>query len=87
MESSVNAIARDKNITEQSEVDKMAKAIEYAIASLEKKSVRTKPGTDDKSLQTGDTSNLALWIVLLFVSGVQSLTQQLSAEKIQQIIE
>ena len=29
----------------------------------------TKPGTSDKNPQTGDTSNLALWIVLLFASG------------------
>ena len=65
----VNAVVRGKNITEQSEVDKMAKAIEDAIAALEKKTASTKPGTSDKSPQTGDTSNLALWIALLFVSG------------------
>ena len=47
----------------------MAKAIEDAIATLEKKPDSTKPGTSDKSLQTGDTSNFALWITLLFVSG------------------
>ena len=29
----------------------------------------TKPGTSDKNPQTGDTSNLTLWIVLLLVSG------------------
>ena len=28
-----------------------------------------KAGTSDKSSQTGDTSNLALWIALLFISG------------------
>ena len=69
VEAAVNAVVRGKNITEQSEVDKMAKAIEDAIAALEKKSASTKPGTSDKSPQTGDTSNLALWIALLFVSG------------------
>ena len=47
----------------------MAKAIEDAIAALEKKPASTKPGTSDKSPQTGATSNLALWIALLFVSG------------------
>ena len=69
VEAAVNAVVRGKNITEQSEVDKMAKAIEDVISALEKKPASTKPGTSDKSPQNGDTSNLALWIVLLFVSG------------------
>ena len=69
VEAAVKAVVRGKNITEQSEVDKMAKAIEDAIAALEKKPASTKPGTSDKSPQTGDTSNFALWIALLFVSG------------------
>ena len=69
VEAAVNAVVRDKNITEQSQVDAMATAIEDAIAALEKKPASTKPGTSDKSPQTGDTSNLALWIVLLFASG------------------
>ena len=69
VETAVKAVVRGKNITEQSEVDKMAKTIEDAIAALEKKPASTKPGTSDKSPQTGDTSNLALWIALLFVSG------------------
>ena len=69
VETAVKAVVRGKNITEQSEVDKMAKAIEDAIAALEKKPASTKPGTSDKSPQTGDTSNHALWIALLFVSG------------------
>ena len=90
VEAAVNAVVRGKNITEQSEVDKMAKAIEDAIAALQykdadytkvdkaiakanvlkkEKPASTKLGTSDKSLKTGDTSNLALWIVLLFVSG------------------
>ena len=69
VEAAVKAVVRGKNITEQSEVDKMAKDIEDAIAALEKKPASTKPGTSDKSSQTGDTSNLALWIALLFVSG------------------
>ena len=37
VEAAVNAVARDKNITEQSEVDAMAKAIEDAIAALQYK--------------------------------------------------
>ena len=69
VETAVKSVVRGKNITEQSEVDKMAKAIEDAIAALEKKPASTKPGTSDKSPQTGDTSNLSLWIALLFVSG------------------
>ena len=69
VETAVKAVVRGKNITEQSEVDKMAKAIEDAIAALEKKPASTKPGTSDKSPQTGDSSNLVLWISLLFASG------------------
>lgn len=77
VEAAVKAVVRDKNITEQSEVDAMAKAIEDAIAALEKKPASTKekkpastkPGTSDKLPQAGDTNSLALWIALLFVSG------------------
>ena len=69
VETAVKAVVRGKNITEQSEVDKMAKAIEDAIAALEKKPASIKPGTSDNSPQTGDTSNLALWLSLLLVSG------------------
>ena len=69
VETAVKAVVRGKNITEQSEVDKMAKTIEDAIAALEKKPASTKLGTSDKSPLTGNTSNLALWISLLFASG------------------
>ena len=37
VETAINAVVRDKNITEQDEVDAMAKAIEDAMAALEKK--------------------------------------------------
>ena len=73
VEAAVKAVVRGKNITEQSEVDKMAKAIEDAIAALEKKPASIKPGTSVKSPQTGDTSNLALWTALLFISGAAAI--------------
>ena len=38
VEAAVNAVVRDKNITEQAEVDKMAKAIEEAINALVRRS-------------------------------------------------
>ena len=77
VETAVKAVVRDKNITEQSEVDAMAKAIEDAIAALEKKPASTKekkpagtkPGTTDKLPQAGDANSFALWIALLFASG------------------
>ena len=68
VETAVKAVARGKNITEQGAVDAMAKAIEDAIAALEKKP-DIKPEIPDNLPQTGDTSNPALWIALLFVSG------------------
>ena len=74
VEAAVNAVVRGKNITEQSEVDKMAKAIEDALAALEKKPANIIPGTSDKSPQTGDTGNLALWIALLFASCGAAIT-------------
>ena len=81
VEAAIKAVVRDKNITEQSEVDAMAKAIEDAIAALEKKPASTKPGTSDKSLQTGDTSNLAMWIALLFVSTVAAIATTVVSRK------
>ena len=69
VKNAVKAVVRGKNITEQSEVDKMAKAIENAISALEKKPASAKPRTSDKNPKTGYTSNLALWIALLFISG------------------
>ena len=81
VEAAVKAVVRGKNITEQSEVDKMAKAIEDAIAALEKKPASTKPGTSDKSPQTGDTSSLALWIALLFTSGGAAIATTVVSRK------
>ena len=68
VENAVKAVVRGKNITEQGAVDAMAKTIEDAIAALEKKP-DIKPEIIDNLPQTGDTSNPALWIALLFVSG------------------
>lgn len=68
VEAAVNAVVRGKDIAEQAAVDAMAKAIEDAIAALEKKP-DIKPEIIDNLPQTGDTSNPALWIALLFVSG------------------
>ena len=81
VEAAVNAVTRGKNITEQSEVDKMAKAIEDAIAALEKKPASTKLGTSDKSPLTGNTSNLALWISLLLASGGATLATTVASRK------
>ena len=81
VEAAVKAVVRGKNIMEQSEVDKMAKAIEDAIAALEKKPASTKPGTSDKSPQTGDTSSLALWVVLLFTSGGAAIATTVVSRK------
>ena len=81
VEAAVKAVVRGKNIMEQSEVDKMAKAIEDAIAALEKKPASTKPGTSDKSPLTGNTSNLALWISLLLASVGATLATTLPAER------
>ena len=67
VEAAINAVVRGKNITEQAEVDAMAKAINDAIASLEKKP-DTKPGNTE-SPQTGDSSNVALWIAVMLMSG------------------
>ena len=108
VESAVNAVVRGKNITEQGEVDAMAKAIEDAIAALQYKDAdKTTPAPTATATpaptatatpapvatatpapvatatpapaatatpqytipQTGDTSNPALLVVLMLVSG------------------
>ena len=51
VEAAVKAVVRDKNITEQSEVDAMAKAIEDAIAALVKK-----PSSGGGSSSSGSSS-------------------------------
>ena len=65
VDAAVSAVVRGKPLTEQAEVDAMAKAIEDAITALEKKPVEMTVQLP----QTGDDSNLALWTALLLVSG------------------
>ena len=62
VEAAVNAVVRNKNITEQDEVNNMARAIEDAINRLVKKTTPT------SSPQTGDTSKLTFWFVLFILS-------------------
>ena len=100
VEAAVNAVARGTNITQQAEVDAMAKAIEDALAALQYKdadkatpapaatatpapAATTTPApvatatpapaataTPQYTIpQTGDTSNPALLVVLMLVSG------------------
>ena len=84
VEAAVNAVVRGKNITQQSEVDAMAKAIEDALTALQYKDTgKTTPAPAATSTpapaatatpqytvpKTGDTSNPALLVVLMLVSG------------------
>ena len=79
VECAIRAVARGKNITQQAEVDAMAKAIEDALAALQYKDANktTQPtpapaatATPQYTIpQTGDTSNPALLVVLMLVSG------------------
>ncbi len=64
----LNAVDWDKNITQQSEVDAMAKAIEDAIAGLVKKT-DTKP-SDPSTPQTGDEGGMAVWFVVAGICAV-----------------
>lgn len=80
VEKAIKAVKRDLDITKQAEVDVMAKAIEDAIAALEKKvpatngttngttnGGNTTGGTSD-SIKTGDTTNMTVWFMMLVVS-------------------
>lgn len=112
VETAVNAVARGKNITQQAEVDTMAKAIEDAIAALQYKDAdKTTPApaatatpapaatatpapaatatpapaataTPQYTIpQTGDTSNPALLVVLMLVSGSAAIGTAVVASK------
>ena len=96
VETAVNAVARGKNITEQGEVDAMAKAIEDALAALQYKDAdKTTPApaatatpapavtaTPQYTIpQTGDTSTPALLVVLMLVSGSAAIGTAVVASK------
>ena len=112
VEAAVNAVARGKNITEQGEVDAMAKAIETALSALQYKDAdKTTPApaatatpaptatatpapaatatpapaataTPQHTIpQTGDTSNPALLVVLMLVSGSATIGTAVVASK------
>ena len=112
VEAAVNAVTRGKNITEQTEVDTMAKAIEDAITALQYKDAdKTTPAPAATAIpapaatatpapaatatpapaataipqhtipQTGDTSNPALLVVLMLVSGSAAIGTAVVASK------
>ena len=77
VEAAVSAVVRGKPLSDQAAVDAMAKAIEDAIAALEKKPVKMAVQLP----QTGDDSNLALWTALLLVSGAVICTMMAGKKK------
>ena len=91
VEAAVNAVARGKNITQQAEVDAMAKAIEDVLAALQYKDtnktaqptpVPAATTTTQYTIpQTGDTSNPALLVVLMLVSGSAAIGTAVVASK------
>ena len=88
VETAVNAVVRGKNITEQGEVDAMTKAIEDAIAALQYKDAgkttptpAATPAPQSTIPQTGDTSNPALLVVLMLVSGSAAIGTAVVAGK------
>ena len=73
----IDGVIQGKAAVNQAAVDAMAKAIEDAIAALEKKSVKMAVQLP----QTGDDSNLALWMALLLVSGAAICTMMAGKKK------
>lgn len=59
VEAAVGAVVRGKNITEQSKVDAMAKAIEDALAALQYKDVVTTPSSTPASTKTPTPNSTA----------------------------
>lgn len=66
VDAAVNAVVRGKNITQQTEVDAMAQAIEDAIAALETKPTDTEA---DDVPKTGEETGVLPYILLEGVSG------------------
>lgn len=64
----VNAVVRDLDITKQAQVDAYAKAIEDAIAQLEKKTV-TENISKPTAPQTGDVASPFTWMTLCVIAG------------------
>ena len=91
VECAIRAVARGKNITQQAEVDAIAKAIEDALAALQYKDtnktaqptpVPAATTTTQYTIpQTGDTSNPALLVVLMLVSGSAAIGTAVVASK------
>ena len=73
----IDGVIQGKAAVNQGAVDAMAKAIEDAIAALEKKPVKMAAQLP----QTGDDSNLALWSALLLVSGAAICTMMAGKKK------
>ena len=73
----IDGVIQGKAAVNQAAVDAMAKAIEDAIAALEKKPVEMTVQLP----QTGDDSNLALWMALLLVSGAAICTMMAGKKK------
>ena len=73
----IDGVIQGKAAVNQAAVDAMAKAIEDAIAALEKKPVKLAVQLP----QTGDDSNLALWAALLLVSGAAICTMMAGKKK------
>lgn len=73
----IDGVIQGKAAVNQAAVDAMAKAIEDAIAALEKKPVKMAAQLP----QTGDDSNLALWMALLLVSGAAICTMMAGKRK------
>lgn len=71
VQAAIDAVVRGKNITEQAAVDQMAKAIEDAIAGLQKKPAPVEP-TDPENPsapQTGEANQLPGYLALALCAG------------------